>query len=1372
MVKTGSTHRSVSRSAQTTLILVWLVVLSTLPSSVVHAATPGLTVEQSSSSALTLRYNAQRNGVIQRTIGAHRFTLPDIAGASSTTQWNRNDVALPCVRELVAIPSSNGYHLARVVFFGHEERNAGVPDGSDSIVRGKSLSYSSDNPADAGVISSLVQMSFLGLSMETALAELSIHLVDTLADPASFHLVCDSCHIRVSFSAPSAMIHRADEVQAHVAVLNENMLSTFRSPISASAKANNTQTRTPGTGVQSSVGNGTWVKIAIPSEGLYHIDAGSLANIGVKIPNDQLPSIKIFSNGGRELSETVSDAASNAMKEQPIDVKVKNDGSLGDIVFYAAGTRSFSYDTRLKRIAHYLNHYSETAYYFLTWGGRDGVRMSAVTPPSLDSVVNTPTKCTARVFYESELVNAYNNGSGRRWFGEQLDAIVPRTFTTKLPGLIRNGTINYVIDVAHRTPTTAKVNVQESGTSIASIFLDAVDNSESGFEDYSDDIVGASFDASKISTDATSVLQFNYVTSDNSSVANGLLDFFEIHYPCQLSANNDQLSFVSDENLSGNTQYTISGFGSPSVYAFDVSDHSAPLVLKNVSSTGGIFSFVSAINAGQPRQFFLSARVQSPSLSMASWASLRDTSLNADLIVLCPAELRSSAEAFATYRRAHSHIAVTVVNVEDVYNEFGSGIADPSSIRDFIADAVARWSHKPQYVLLWGDGHYDYKYITTEHKNYVVMWESDDPVGTLGTRRFGTYTDNYSTDDFFACVVGNDDVEDVALGRLPIDSPSAGDWMVEKIRHYEEQSTLDSWRSTATFVADDDPTANGEYDRNGVHTNQSESLTNDSNLVPTDITQRKIYLAEYPAENIPKGRLKPGVTADLISTVNNGGTLLLNWIGHGNPKVWSHETVLSRDITIPQFTNLDKLFFLGSESCDFGRCDLVDAQSGAELMILSKVGGAIGTLAAARVSWSSFNAVMGQEFFRQVFTRGSDGLYRTIGDVVKTVKASRNTSNDKKYYLLCDPTLRLLVPNDIVSIDSVNDAPADSVTSLSALSTVRISGSIRDYSSGNILQDFNGSITLNLFDSDILLRFQDPSGLALGDSTVFQVLKYGGALHRGNYSVANGRFHAEFVLPKDIAYSNKFGRLFTFAVSNDKQTAKGVYRKMQIGGILSSVNEDVDGPDLNVYMDATTFKSGDYVRKDPLLLITMKDATGINATGIGVGHKIEAWIDDNSESIDLTDTYTSSLSNSREGMAVKQIFNLSPGYHSIRARAWDVLNNVSVASTYFYVAASDSVVTSSRIVVYPNPFGDAVRVFFTHNQTYNFRVDARIYATDGRMVRSMSQEISSLQSGSFDWDAKDDQGNSLSEGSYEVVLSFHAPDGSIENKQATIVYLK
>ncbi len=76
-------------------------------------------------------------------------------------------------------------------------------------------------------------------------------------------------------------------------------------------------------------------------------------------------------------------------------------------------------------------------------------------------------------------------------------------------------------------------------------------------------------------------------------------------------------------------------------------------------------------------------------------------------IVYHPA-FKSEALRLADHRRQISGIKVIAAETNEVYNEFSGGKSDPGAIRD-MAKLLFQRNPDFRYLLLFGDGSYDYK---------------------------------------------------------------------------------------------------------------------------------------------------------------------------------------------------------------------------------------------------------------------------------------------------------------------------------------------------------------------------------------------------------------------------------------------------------------------------------------------------------------------------------------------------------------------------------------------------------------------------------------------------------------------------------------
>jgi hypothetical protein len=418
----------------------------------------------------------------------------------------------------------------------------------------------------------------------------------------------------------------------------------------------------------------------------------------------------------------------------------------------------------------------------------------------------------------------------------------------------------------------------------------------------------------------------------------------------------------------------------------------------------------------------------------------------------------NAARKLAEFRssQASEKLSSVVVYMDEVYNEFSSGNLDPTAIRNFLKYAFENWEIKPFYVLLLGDGDYDYLNVEKQNRNFVPVFETE-----------GSFDEVYSYpfDDYFARISGDDEKADIAIGRITAGSADEAEAAVEKIIQYESDSESGLWRNRITLVADDGLTSKGN-DGNE-HTAQAETLARYH--TPPYFNLNKLYLSMFPTVNTGLGRRKPRVNEEIINAVNNG-TLIMSFTGHGNPQVWTHEVVFDRDVSIAQMKN-DKYFFLIAATCDFGRYDDPSILSGTEEMLLKKDGGTIGTVASVRPVFSQSNAKLAYDYFDYLLkSRDVYDLPRTLGKAFFLLKEKRFSPNDEKYHLFGDPALRLKIPRLPVGIDSINGVALGINVRLSALGKGKISGSVL-LGDGSVNTSANGRAIISVFDSKRSMYF-------------------------------------------------------------------------------------------------------------------------------------------------------------------------------------------------------------------------------------------------------------------------------------------------------------
>uniref|UniRef100_A0A7V2ZK85 Type IX secretion system sortase PorU n=1 Tax=Ignavibacterium album TaxID=591197 RepID=A0A7V2ZK85_9BACT len=1090
--------------------------------------------------------------------------------------------------------------------------------------------------------------------------------------------------------------------------------------------------------------NGKWVRFETPEEGIYKITRSQLSSFGID-PNTVDPrTIKIYNNGGKTLPELQSAQRPVDLVENAILVVGEEDGKFDAndyILFYGRGTNFFDYDTDGKTIKRFKHPYSKSNYYWITSGGNAGKRMSAKSSLS-DNPDFQQNTTVAFAYKEDDKINL--GKTGRQWFGDDFSqTVLQRIYMSKLEARIPSEQVKYNVRFIVGSSSNLTLSVSENGNQIYSGTL-------SGYGSNKYQVGRAhplSFTYSGNIPNDLSSLTFRINPAASTSV--GYLDYFEIEYKRELKALDDFLIIYSNE-VNGIIEYHLSNFSTSNISVFDVTDFSNVKVIQNTDIRGAECYFKINESATQRSKYIAleSGKFKSPiNPTEISNSNLRGEITGAEFIIISPKEFLDVANRLKNYRENQTIPAIPtyVAEVEKIYNEFSGGLQDVTALRDYIKYAYENWQIKPKYVLLFGKGTYDYKNIEGFGDNFVPTWQSEESLILIYN------ADSYTTDDFFVRAVGDDSIIDLSVGRIPARSLSEINNYFDKIIKYEKSSDKAPWRNLITLVSDDGWTSSG--DDTSLHTRPNEELS--KFYFPQSFDFNKIYLAAYPPVITSGGRRKPEVNERIISSINEG-TVYLNYIGHGNPEVWTHEIVFEKTVSIPRLRN-ERLFVLGTFTCDFGYFDIPNYQSGAEQLVLLKDYGAIAAFTATRLVFAGENEGLNKDFIDRMFRSGLDtmNLPITLGRGFYLTKLTNYSVNDQKYILIGDPTIRLNIPVLNSSIDSVNGQILTNDIQIKALSKVKIDGRVVN-TDNSTRTDFNGEAILTVFDSerDVPLPEISPN-----PNNPFTMTVQNSIIFRGRISIINGEFSTEFYVPKDISYENKNGKinLYFFNQEND---GVGFTKKIIVGGTDSTVANDGKGPEINIFFDDENYQSAYLVGSNPLLIVKLIDETGLNTTGTGIGHKLEGILNEQvNNPIDFTNYFTSDLdAGGKSGKINYQFSRLDGGDYSIQIKAWDIFNNFSTEKAYFSVVGDDDLVVRD-IYNYPNPFGGKTTFTFQQNLSEPIDVKIRVYTIAGRLIKEIEQRYINDRYVTIDWDGRDADGNELANGTYLYKLVVKTSDG-------------
>lgn len=1111
---------------------------------------------------------------------------------------------------------------------------------------------------------------------------------------------------------------------------------------------------------QSVLRSGRFYKLELREEGVYRLDRAYLESIGINVNSVDPRKIKIYFNGGEELDSRVNSTKIPDLREQAIFVSGENDGRFdaGDFVlFYAKGAQGARYNPAERRLERYNNHFTNSSFAFLALDGENGRRFSSL-PSAQQPAPFVPQSFQTLSFVENDRVHFTNFGI--HFYDAPLTASrrnVVYSLATPSLDASRPASLRSLFVLASNQGENFFIRL--GGTTLGQVvtFGGTIGSYAPG---------GAfSLNVNAFQAPAQPSLPLAVEFSGNSPIASLYPDWIEVDYWRRFEAENGFLKFNSLVGLTTErtVEYRLSGFA-PSVVVWDVENGVA---ISGISPSGAFQREESPSVFREYVAFDNSYAFKRPaSASPVANQNIRSLAAQSpEYVIIYPKEYEQAAARLFHYRRDNARwgslaLRAAMVSTEQVYNEFSGGKPDFTAIRDFVKflyDNAPSDELRPQYVLLLGDGDWDFRNLVSRAYPKVPAFAS-----SARTNELAPYN---CSDDFFVSVHGEDFRPELAIGRLTVQSAQEATFAVDRIIGYETNSDFGDWRNRLGLVADDYPNGAVRFPGHArdQFTRDSETTLREARLSAPYIDAVKLYAPFYRPESVGGGRRFPALYNDIINQLN-AGLLITNFIGHGNPNVWTAERIFEPATSLRLLQNQRRLTFCVTATCDFGRSDDPFFQSGAEQMFISPNGGAVGLFTTSRAILVTSGSLAPPALIRQLLARQADGLTSPVGLSFYRFKLNNAVGSDAGFFfLLGDPAMRLLSGRAVAQIDSVNGValqPSQTL-SLSALSRARISGSIRS-PQGALVSDFDGKVATVIFDAPRLTPADHE-----GDGVIDEFYPTRNALvYRGVVEARNGRFAIQFVVPKDISYDSlNSGRISLYAWKNAQTlsdlsaTASGATEQVIFAGTNPNVQPDDEPPEAFVYLNERSFTSGGVTHQNPVFVAELSDENGINLTQ-SVGRAITLVVNgDERNPIVLNDFYQAKEGSFTDGEIRYPFRNLRDGRYSLRFKAWDTFNNSVERVLDFTVQDSSRLSLGNRVMNYPNPFRDRT-MFVIENNRPNELLDVqiKIYTVAGRLIKTL-RESHAAHRINVVWDGRDDDGDPVANGVYVYKVILSSQDG-------------
>lgn len=777
--------------------------------------------------------------------------------------------------------------------------------------------------------------------------------------------------------------------------------------------------------------NNSYVKFSVSANTIFRIKKIDLVNKGISNLSFDPRTIKIYQSG----------------KEIPVYVKGEQDGSFDeeDYIEFFGGQ---NYPKKSHRIINndneeyneYLNRYTDSLYFFLTWGSENGNRvhvqnLDLVSEDTLDyfkQIYHFESNTMLQNLNGDELANQYPDwNKNKTWYREWVFTGA-KNYQIKLDNIYKNKSARVLFKlVSGGSSISTKAHQILLKVNNVKIDSQVVDR-------FKQVLLSNTMNSSSLIEGNN---QFTISNLSNGTSPNFLaLDWYEVEYPKLMTAQRDSLFFTLDETLPTKVR-TIKV---KNVSTSDIVVYKTKPFLKKIESykmSGNQLIFADTTSGMDQYIFIPTALIQSPTIIYTKkFVNLRDVNRSAEYIAITHSSFLKSAQDYVANIADKYEANAVVIKTEDIFDEFSFGYPYPEAIRSFLSSTLKFWkSPKPLYLTLIGDADYDYKKFRFKSS------------GVLGGGNFVPSFGFPVSDNWFALLNANVSIPQMIVGRIPINTGDELARYSQKIDNYFN-SASDGWNKKYLFFS------------GGNASNSSEialfKTANDS------VISRYVKSAPVGGEVhhfyktiSPQSDFGPFTSAVLNGAIDDGA-IVISYLGHSGTATWDNS--INEITQLKNKTNRNPLIVdFGCSTNKFAEPDIVCF---GERFLLATDGQAIGYVGNSSLGFSSSSLLAPFEFFsvlsKEPGLSQGNALMKTKISIVNNL----GSSFASKIFaltstLLGDPIIKLKLPaNTNLHLDENSFLSRDSY--LSELNdSVLVKYFVQNYGTADSKQQYKISFT-------------------------------------------------------------------------------------------------------------------------------------------------------------------------------------------------------------------------------------------------------------------------------------------------------------------------
>ncbi|MFA7546925.1 MAG: hypothetical protein GX294_02080 [Candidatus Cloacimonetes bacterium] len=451
-------------------------------------------------------------------------------------------------------------------------------------------------------------------------------------------------------------------------------------------------------------------------------------------------------------------------------------------------------------------------------------------------------------------------------------------------------------------------------------------------------------------------LSGNTVMGDKEQV---LLDYIDIKYWREYRTNNDLIKFTKPSNRPGALyQFEIGGFSTNDVSVYKIGSsvfNNLQIESFDPEGTGPWTVTMQDSVASTAIEYYACTQKQKMRPIMGRLdvpSDLKNPNNQADLVIITRWDMIDSEGGIRIKELYETKgYSVMMVDYQDIFDEFNHGIRHAQPLKDFLKYAYNNWA-EPQlsHVLLLGEGTDD------ERDNSRSRVYNTIPVKKIWTHKHGAT----ASDNWYACIVGEDTLPDIAISRINVWRPDQILPVAEKMESYHYNALANRlWNSHLTF------TSGGKItDPDDIFAQQSEKIKR--RCIPEDYRVTRVYTSTQSTSTDYFG----GTFA--LKDAINSGTQFVQFLGHGGGRVWADYNLFNFN-DVATLNNQTYPVFL-SLACYASAFDTNGAASISEALIMQPNKGAIATLGFSGLGYLHQDEDWGLAFNEAVYQHDFDTL--------------------------------------------------------------------------------------------------------------------------------------------------------------------------------------------------------------------------------------------------------------------------------------------------------------------------------------------------------------------------------------------------------------